>query len=179
MKMYVANPTTQRHEFFYYVPGQTKRRQLTIQPFGQVVLADNLNQEAVDKIVKQNEKYGFVHADEVSKSRQRGSFAPLCYRIDGPVPASRIDTLLRGNVAILDAQGKQLRAEAAIASNQELVRAVSNQAPGLEKIDIGKVEVTVQQEVNANDDVSTKDTVSEGYKIDSGAGDARGRGRKR
>lgn len=167
MKMYVANATRQRHEFFYSIPEVSKRRQITIYPFGQVVLPDDLTKEAIEAIVRDKEPYGFIDVNDASPSRNRGKFAGLCYAIDKAVPAHRIDALWAGNVGILDAQGKALRQSAAIASNQEIARVVAQQAErqdGL-RVDVSGVEVSVQQEIESGGPIATQDAISEGFRI--------------
>ena len=171
MRMYVANPTMFRVEFMYSIPESSKRLAQTIPPLTQVILAPNLTKEGVDSIVKQHEPYGFVPWDAATHSRKQGAFAGLCYRVDAPVPPTRIDALLRGNTDILDAQGKRMRQEAAISANEQLVKSVSHQsAMSPDQIDIGKVEIVVQQETTKTRDggeVPTKEMVSEGFRIDA------------
>lgn len=180
-KMYVANATRQRVEFFYRLPGQEKRRQQTIQPLSQVLLADDLTASEIDHVRKDHEKYGFINVDEVTQSRHPRGYYGLCYSIDKPVSSARIEALMRGNYVILDQRGKELRQTAAIASNAELTAALSRQSELRDlKVDIEKVEITVQQELKEGDDLSSKDAISEGFQVaPSASPEKRGPGRPR
>lgn len=148
------------------MPGQNKRRTQTIEALGQIVVADDLNEQAVDAIVRHQSRYGFINADDVSASRTRKKTEWLCYSLQGPISAAKIETLLRGNVAILDANGEAMRQAAAIASNDAIVKTVSRQSEihGL-KVDVSKLDVTIQQDVGGKDQMSAKDAVAAGYKV--------------
>ena len=170
MKMYVANATLQRQEFYYSLPEQTKRRQLTIQPLAQVRVADELDQQGVDYIVAQHEKYGFLSVDAITASKNPRGFHGLCFSIDKPVTSARIETLMRGNQQILDARGQMLRREAAIASNDAMTRSLSHNSELQDlTVDIKNVELTVQQDLKDGEDFASKDAVSEGFKVSSSA----------
>lgn len=181
MRVFVANPTLQVHQFDYRVKGQDKLRQLLIQPMSQTVLADDLSIEQFDIIVKQKEKYGFVSVDEISQVKKKR--VGLCYSTSGPISSLRIESLFRTGYDALTEQGRTMREQTAIASNDALVRELTNQQrqTGIEA-DIKNVDIVVQEEEipNGNSDK----LLSEGFKIDSEAnnpvaGAPKGRRRRR
>ena len=167
-KMYVANASIQRHEFIYRIPEQQKQRRLTIEPMSQVKLADDLNPEQIQSIIEQHEHYGFASTAEIKSGTVKKNFTRLCYSVDQPVSSILIEALSRSNIAVLDATGRALRQQAAIASNEAVVRQLDNQRhEGLEA-DVGKFEMTVQEEEpRGGYDRPTSDIVAEGFRVNN------------
>lgn len=166
MDLFVANASQQNHIFYFRLPESDKRHQLPIPMLSQIVI-QKLSREAIDMIIEDHEVYGFVEASQATHSRKADRMASLCYSVDKPVPPARIDALLRGNHEILDANGRAMRQQAAIASNDRLVAEVSKQShlSGMPVTDIGNVEVTIQQDVKGDDNLSSKEAIGEGLVI--------------
>lgn len=183
-RLFIANGTTQVQQFYYRFRDVDKLMVRIIQPTSQIVIND-LTEDQVEDIVSHHAKYGMVRADEVHTGPTRKRFAGLCYSVDRAVPASRIETLLRDNVVILDQFGKVLRQNAAIASNDSLVRelAKQNREVGL-NANIKSVEMTIQEEDITGPGADSRresDRVAEGFRINPRAEKAANapRGRRR
>lgn len=165
--MFVANASLQRHEFIWRMMGQTKERRLTIQPMSQVRLVDDLQPEDVAHIIEQHEKYGFLSVDDVRRGAvKKKKFTRLCYSMGSFIPSTTIETLFRTNMTALDDQGKDLRQETAIASNNAVIRELDSQRQqsNLEG-EVRNFELTIQEETNGTDD--TADVVAEGYRVNA------------
>lgn len=155
MRMYVANTSTMRVEFPYRIPESTKLLQQTIEPMSQVVLSPDLTDQQVRSIVEQYEKYGFYSADQVRDAKKPlRARTYLCYSIDKPVSSVIITALAQKNFAFVDAQGRILRQQMALAGSEaaqnaaETVRREIQRESGA-SADLGQMasfEVTTQEE---------------------------------
>ena len=165
-RMYVANASIQRHQFTYRIPEQSKQRTQTIEPMSQVMLADDLNPEQIQAVVEQHERYGFASTTEIKSGTVKKKFTRLCYSVGQPVSSLMIEALSNSNISVLDISGKAMRQQAAIASNDAVVRTLDSQRhEGLEA-DVNKFEMTVQEEEpRGGYDRPSADIVAEGFRI--------------
>jgi hypothetical protein len=163
MKMFVANCTQQHQDFLYRVPESTSPRLARIDIGAQVQLSGELTQQQIDSIIAQHAKYGLVRADEVDRTRP---FIGLCYTIDRPVNINAMKAAVEHNRGVLDARGKKIREEAAIATQNQMAQ----NDPGLKAI-----EATI---VEDRKDGGTPE-VNETYRVDPNAAANRTVGRRR
>jgi hypothetical protein len=113
MNLYVANCTQQVQDFNYRMLESTALRVQKIEIGGQIRVAGNLTTPEIDYIVEQHARYGLVAVDEIDRSKP---FIGLCYSIDKIIPVGKIERALEHNTGVLTERGRQLRADAAVAS---------------------------------------------------------------
>ena len=123
----------------------------------QIALSPDLNTEGIDMVVQQHYKYGLRSLDEASRARE---FVGLTYSIDKPIPGVKIENVLRHNQDKLVEWGKEIRKEAAIASNQ-LVSANMEEAG--QRVDQYQIEIVEQN----HDERDPTPALSEGIKVSS------------
>lgn len=171
-KMYVANASTQRMLFMYRIPEQPRQRQVPIEPMSQVVLPDDMSPEQIHSVVEQHEPYGFVTADTVRTKHNQTRNIRLCYSLGSPVSAVIINALATKNFTVLDAQGRDMRQQASIASNMAIENALETQRRDMarEGADPGQLksfETVIQEEEPAGGyGRPDKEVLSEGIKVD-------------
>jgi hypothetical protein len=137
-KMYVLNCTRQNQEFWYRLPESTKLLHQMIPIGGQIQVAGDLTTFDIDSIVEQHSRYGMVSYSEIDRAKP---FVGYCYQLDKRFN-NVADALQRGldhNDRVLDALGKQMREEAAIAVNQSIE---GQRAPAR----LTELELTVEEE---------------------------------
>ena len=155
MKLYIANGTTQDHDFVYRLQGGPGARVQRIPVGQQIALAGDLDPNQIDQIISQHSKYGLVPAEKIDQTRP---FAGLCYAVDKPVAATKIETLIRHNKDVLVERGKQIRQELAVASAKFSQEATA-ETPAL----LNNFEITIQEETyNAQSETSQ---VAEGIRV--------------
>lgn len=136
MQLFIANPTNQveivayRLEFDREGNANPDRRfqpakQQDIRPGQQAVVGGDLHPKNVAAIIKQLERYGLVRAGDLGsiKAGQKVSY------IAGEglaVPAAAIRKVERHNMGVKQEEGRERRAQAAVATN-ELVQTTVNQ----------------------------------------------------
>ncbi len=150
MRLYVGNATKQHFVFSYRMLGEevggragaNVARLLPI-PFGhQDVVPMDLETAEIDYIIKQNEKYGFMSADEAEKIK--GVFVGIMYSIDKPITSSKFNFIMTKNMAVLVERGKQLQREAAIVIDQGIQRHLTEQ--GLSSVtQVNKTETIIEE----------------------------------
>ncbi|HEV2303155.1 MAG TPA: hypothetical protein VGR91_16430 [Stellaceae bacterium] len=126
-KFFVANATNQTQEFCYWLPEAPRYFRQTIPIGGQLQIAGErkeLSQPAIDGILLQHNKYGLVSVEE---ARRTGKFSGLVYSIDRPVSFAHLSELVDRRRGILAEQGRQTRADAAIATNEYINDAMAQQ----------------------------------------------------
>lgn len=117
MKLYIANCSKQNQEFVYRVIETSGARVQQIPIGGQVQLTGELSAPQIDSIVRHHATYGLLRHDEIDRSRE---FVGLVYCVDRPVTAAMIERVNRHNTNILEARGKVIRQNTAVAQNQQL-----------------------------------------------------------
>jgi hypothetical protein len=145
MKLYIANATKQRHEFWYMIPGTSGPRMQPIPPGAQISVSGNLLPEEVDAVVNHHERYGLIRSDGVDKAR---AFAGLCYAIDKPVPAKTIEKLFVRNQEVLERRAEEKLVAAALANNTVLENKVEQAASdaGRPLPSLGDLEISIAEE---------------------------------
>jgi hypothetical protein len=132
MKFYVANPTRQHHLFTFRMPEEKGVRSQPIAPGQQVQIVGDLNQLQIDAIVAHYARYGLAPVSDVGSQRQNQ--IRLIYSVDRPVPASKIEDVMRSNMGILIREGQKMREQAAVVIPPEIERQLEGvaQLRGLE-----------------------------------------------
>lgn len=164
--MFVANASPQVHEFYYRIPEEHKTRKLTIQPFGQIKLSDDMNQEQISAVIHQHEPYGFVSSNDVKSGKTRKAHTRLCYSFGQPVSQLIIDALYQNNYRILDDQGKELRQSMAVVGNSALTSEVNKARQNGLEAGTHNFEMTIQEEDDSGSREGTSiGVLSEGYRV--------------
>lgn len=114
MRLYIANATQHVQSFLYRIPEVATVRHQHIPIGSQICLPEDLSSEHVDAVISQHARYGLVSVDNVSSIKE---FVGLCYSVDKPVPAIKIERLMQHNREELVDLGIKLRQEAAITTN--------------------------------------------------------------
>lgn len=178
MKLYVANLTQQKQDFTYRLPEAPANRSQIIEPGMQIQISGDLDTKAVDSIIKQHAIYGMVAAKDVRDIR---TFSGLCYSLGDPVASVVIMLGLTRNNDVLKVQGKKLREEAAIATNQYIEDMVAQNARNGVSSQMTKLEMTVQEDVIDSNVELDHEPVAEGVRVTRAepAGKAPAKSRKR
>jgi hypothetical protein len=113
MKLFIGNPTTQNHVFLYRLAENAKIVERPI-PAGKQIDIECDTRDEIDSIIKQHARYGLIDANEVTRIRK---FHGLCYALDKPIPADKLNYFREHNTGELIEQGRELRQIAAIAGN--------------------------------------------------------------
>jgi hypothetical protein len=116
--MYIANCTQQVQDFIYRLPETPGPRSQRIDIGSQVQISGDLSTPDIDAIVRQHATYGLVSVDEVDRTKP---FVGLCYSVDKPVPVAKIKSAIAHNYDVMVERGKELRKEAAVATESSLV----------------------------------------------------------
>lgn len=166
MKLYIANATKQVHEFWYMIPGTSGPRMQPIRPGGQIAVSGTLQPEEIDAVIKHHERYGLVEAAGIDKIR---TFAGLCYSIDRPVPAAKIEKLFVHNQEVLERRAEDKLVAAALANNKILESKVEEAASdaGRSLPSLGDLEISIAEE-SAHGDPSKTGFFREGTKAAGG-----------
>jgi hypothetical protein len=188
MKMYVANCSTQTHEFCYRLPNVAQLRRVSIQPMAQEKLPDAVDQAAIDYIVAKAERYGFVNVVDLRTGKTKRPLTRLCYSIDAPVSSFMIEALAINNRGALVEMGSRIQEEAAIVSSKKITDDIDrmNREGDGKSADPSDLLITVQEEFDSKDERPQEDIFSKGYKV-SGTPEkpnhplhtTRGKGRKK
>jgi hypothetical protein len=109
--LYIANATKQNWNHHYQVPEKERPFFVQIPSGSQVVLGQGWNASQIDSVVKQLERYGALHVNDLSQNI--GKFPGLLYRTDKPISE---DQILNGHAAVVDAQEKRAATEASRAA---------------------------------------------------------------
>lgn len=115
VKMYVANCTKQVQDFQYVLPGGNGRpRKQPIAIGGQIRVSGDLSTAEVAAVVEQHAKYGMRSVLELRNARD---YTGLIWD-EKPINVPRIlPEAFELNDGVLDARGRQIRTEAAVAAN--------------------------------------------------------------
>jgi hypothetical protein len=120
MKIYIANGTRQIQQFWYRAPGPNWNRPLMLEiPQGMQarVPGEFLTGEEAEVVIEQIVRYGGIKADEVDRVKP---YAGLCYSIDKPVSAPKIEKLFKHNHAVMEKQAEDGLLNTALANNKLL-----------------------------------------------------------
>ena len=119
MKLYIGNATKQIFQFYYWVPESSQQapRHQPIPIGGQVMLAGDFNAMQIDGIIKHHIPYGLINVDQIDRTKV---FTGICYSIDKPIPASKLQRLLVINNDALIIKGRETRKLGAIAEHNRL-----------------------------------------------------------
>jgi hypothetical protein len=139
MKIYIGNASSQHFDFHYRIPEHKGFLHQFI-AMGQQIVIDDLTQLQVDAIVHQGGRYGMISTDEVD--RRAVKFHGLCYSVGKEVASSKIEKLFVANTGVLINIGKEIRKNAALVENNQLLR--TNQK--LDMPHIRRTEISVQEE---------------------------------
>ncbi len=122
MKLYIANATKQVNQFWYtsrLANGTLKQVRQDISEGSQIQVqwdgSGVMQPEDIDYVLEQHAIYGLVNAADIDRTK---SFAGLCYSIDKPVPAMRIQKLMVHNQEILEERAEDTLKSTAMANSQ-------------------------------------------------------------
>lgn len=128
-KLWIANATSQVQQFTYWLP-EMPRSFVQEVPIGSqtMIAGKDLPQSAIDGILKQHEIYGLASANQAFRQRK---FSGVVYSIDKPVRLDILQELVNHHRGVLTERGKQLRQEAAIATDDYIQnQMMDQQMPG-------------------------------------------------
>jgi hypothetical protein len=173
MKMFVANVSDQIFAFCYRLPEVEKLRgPINIPPRAQIMLPDkDMTQQQVDAVIKQHAVYGMVRSTEVGGGAIRRARHNLCYSIDAPVPAIRMEGLFRDNHDVLVKEGQVTRQQTAVASSIALDEEVDKRTRNTEMEGVAQEPKNFVVDVVEDErrDVSDSDRLAEGYRVERAA----------
>ena len=159
-KLYVCNATRQIQEFTYRLPERPGAKMQTVPIGGQVVIGGGeLTTPDIDYIIEHHKKYGLVSFEEVEQKRTE--FSGMCYSIDRPITSERIERAMKRNIDLLEARGKQIRREAAVAANDKIEHDLADS--GLDA-GITGLEMSIQEEEPKRGDREGQ-RISEGIRV--------------
>jgi len=157
MKLYVANAAKQVIDLTCRIPGLGSLYRQTI-PIGcQIVVGGDLDLTQVNEVVRQLSGYGLTKYDELDRAKP---FVGLCYAVDRPVPNKRILFAMEHNAKVLVERGKEMRAQAAVATNNAIERTLVEEGLG----NIEALDVTVVEEENRHGP-SNPEPIAEGVLV--------------
>ena len=109
-KLYVANTSRQHAQFIARLPehGTILRKPIRS---GQQEMVYEGELYVIEQIIQQNELYGLKKAEEVTRTK---TFTGMAYRIDRPIAVDNFMIADEKNHEILEDQGAETRANAAI-----------------------------------------------------------------
>lgn len=151
MKVYLANTTRQVQDFVWRSIGGKTPHRMQIDVGQQVQLPGDWNTQDIEYLEEQHRKYGLVKVDEIDRTRD---FIGVCFSVDRPIPVEKIRRALQGNEAVLEARGRELRKQAAVAVTEQ-VRAAHPEAG------LNAMEITIQEQRDDGADPA----VNEGIRV--------------
>lgn len=133
-ELYVANVTKQVVQFAYRALERSGVIVQTIPIGGQVKIAPkgsngDLSAPEMDHIIDQHRKYGLVDVNDIDSSK---TFNGMCYSVGKPISVDRLHRAMKRNEDALEAMGKQIRQEAAIAVNNQIENTIGEHLRQLE-----------------------------------------------
>jgi hypothetical protein len=122
-ELFVGNVTKQIYQFAYRSPERSGIVTQVIPIGGQIRVAPNgtntnLSTQEIDAILGQYKKYGIAPVDELDTNRS--PFSGLCYAIGSPITEGRLRKAMKKQEDALNALGKKMRQEAALAVNSQI-----------------------------------------------------------
>lgn len=149
MKMFVANCSQQVQDFMYRVPNNAGMRVQKIEIGGQTPISGDLTEKDIEYIVGQHARYGMVRVDEIDRTKP---FMGLCWD-DKPIKVDHIRRAVEHNTGVLVERGKQIMAEAAIATSEN----IEGNNPDLK---LRNLEMAVTEDKTDNPELNTGVSVS-------------------
>lgn len=131
--IYVANATNQNQDFQYRLPESAKLMAVMIPIGEQRKLPGVTTTPDIEAVIQHHSTYGMINVGEIDRTRH---FAGLCYSLDKPVDMARVLYVMEHNNTVLDERGRQIRQEAAIATNN----AIEDQNKGLKAFEMEIIE---------------------------------------
>lgn len=128
--LFIANATSQNHQFLYRRPESSKMHSMHIRMGSQICIRD-LDQAAIAAIVKQHEPYGMKSEDEAVK---RPRFVGLCYAVDEPVKLARILERATMNTEAMMKRAAERREEVVGAIGANLANVQADAGMGVEGV---------------------------------------------
>ena len=145
MKLYIANCTKQVHDFIYRVPEATGPRMQPIREGAQIQISGELLPDVVDSIVNHARTYGMIHIDEIDRAKP---FSGLCYSVDKPISAAKIQKLMIHNQDVLEERAEDTLKATALANSKVLESGVERLARDAHRPipAIGDLEISILEE---------------------------------
>ena len=123
MRLYIANPTPQPHEFAFRTSKAKKVIYIPIQAGGQVVLPLDFDTEDAQSIIQHHSQYGMLAVTDLKKLPTRAGHnikVPLIFSIDKQIPVPLIAKVIQHNEAATAEINETERQAAAAAAAQRL-----------------------------------------------------------
>lgn len=157
-KLWIANATSQVQQFTYWLPEMSRSFVQEVPIGSQTLIAGkDLPQGAIDGILKQHEVYGLTSANQAFRQRK---FSGVVYSIDKPVRLDVLQELVQHHRGVLTERGKQLRQEAAIATDDYIQnQMMDQQMPGR----LQELEMLVEE--TERDPQDTSPEIAEGMRV--------------
>lgn len=159
-ELYIGNVSKQIFQFCYRSPDRAGVIVQTIPIGGQIRISPNgqhidLSPPEIEAIIAQHRTYGIVPVEEVDKLR--GPFDGICYSVGKPISVEKLRRAMLKKEEALNAFGKKMRQEAALAVNSQIEEQIG--AP------LRELEMSFQEEepkAGYSDDV---DHLAEGVRV--------------
>jgi hypothetical protein len=125
-ELYIGNMSKQIQQFAYRSPERPGVITQIIPIGGQIRVSPNgmhvdLSTPEIDSIISQHRAYGIVPIEEVDKAQS--PFSATCYSIGKPITPEKLRKAMLKKEEALEAFGRKLRQEAAIAVNSQIEEA--------------------------------------------------------
>jgi hypothetical protein len=122
-ELYIGNVSKQVQQFSYRSPERPGVIVQTIPIGGQIRVSPNgqhidLNPIEIDAILAQHRAYGIVDVDDIDT--KQSPFSGVCYSIGKPISVDKLRRAMQKKEDTLEAFGKKLRQEAALAVNSQI-----------------------------------------------------------
>lgn len=170
-KVFIANCSAQEFDFVVRIPEAGVVRQLI--PIGtQIQIPMDLNPFQVEAIVQQHAPYGMVSVTEIDRTK---TFVGVCYSLDKRVDMEKVRRVIEKNFEILDARGKKIREEAAVAVNAAVENSVRNLRSNST---LREMEFSVQEVERQGFDTEVNESITVSRSQDQSPRAPRGRARK-
>ena len=166
VRLYIGNATKQNQEFVYRLPEQSGARVQTIPIGQQVQITGELSSQEIDAIVSQHRKYGLTEATAIDSA---DVYTGIVYSVGKPIPADKLTRAMIHNTRVLQARGKEIRRDAALAENQ----LAEGDVPGR----LNKLEMSIQEE--NHDDRDPEPAIAEGVRVQRDEDNPAPRGNRR
>ena len=147
-KLYIANTTKQRREFYYHPYSNTPmlspqpHRRLILEPGRQEALPGDYPMDWISKLIERESRYGWLASSEVSRRNSRT--AQIVWNIDRPVSESLISAIIEQNDAVLDDEAMQEQRRVAVAASQMDERLPTTNAPLPKAFDMNLEEMALR-----------------------------------
>ncbi|HEY0181252.1 MAG TPA: hypothetical protein VGC09_00455 [Rhodopila sp.] len=158
MHLYIANASYQTQVFIYRLLESKTPRQQPIRRGHQIKITGDLSTEDIDYVVGQHRKYGLISTAEVDANR---THTALIYSVGKPVPPSKVEAIMARNKEVLQARGKQIRKEAAMAEAVRVEKDLTEQGARPESLLEMNTEIVEQN----HDDRDSTPAVAEGFRV--------------